>query len=245
LLQFRYIYNQEGKKMKQLSLIAASVILGFSTLSYAQEAQSVGISVGSIGADIEYSRLIAPEYNLALRLTAGGMSYSGDYDDTDTHYDTDLSLFNAGATLEYHPFKSGFYLGIGAYYQNDDYTMDATPSGGVFEFNGNTYPAALVGSVAGDVADLNNLVPYLGIGYDASLFNNGKLFFTFKAGAWYQGTATVNLTAHDCALDSVPGSPLGCDDLRYDLRQEEKDINEDIQDYKWWPVVQFGLSYRF
>jgi hypothetical protein len=63
--------TKKERKMKQLSLIAASAIIGFSTLTYAQEAQCVGLSIGSTGADIEYSRLIAPEYNLALRLTAG------------------------------------------------------------------------------------------------------------------------------------------------------------------------------
>jgi len=231
--------------MKKLLLTTATLLLGLSATTSAQEAQSMGVSVGSIGADLEYSRIISEERNLALRLSVGGMSYSGDYDDTDTHYDTDLSLFSLGATVEYHPLKSGWYIGAGAFYQNDSYDLDATPSGGYYEFNGNNYPALLVGSVKGEVENLNNLVPYIGIGYDDSLFDDGHLFFTFKAGAWYHGTPKVSLTAHDCALDSVPNSPLTCDDLRYDLDQEEDDINEDIKDYTWWPVVQIGITYRF
>jgi len=231
--------------MKKLSITAAATLLLTTGNIHATETQSLGVSLGSIGADIEYSRIISEENNLALRLSIGGVSYSGDYDDTDTHYDTDLSLFNVGATIEYHPIKSGFYIAAGAYYQNDSYEMDATPSGGYYEFNGNSYPATLVGSVKGEVIDLNNFVPYIGVGYDDSLFDNGNLFFTLKAGAWYQGSPKVDLTAHDCALDSVPGSPLGCNDLRYDLIQEEKSINEDIKDYQWWPVFQIGISYRF
>jgi len=226
--------------------IKVSVLSAFlATCSMADDAQSVGVNLGSIGGDIEYTRMVMPEYNLALRLGLGGFSYSGDYDDTNTHYDTDLSQFNLGATLEYHPFSSGFYIGAGVYYQNPSYEMEATPSGGEYEFGDHTYPADLVGKVNGKVEGLNKAAPYLGIGYDASLFGSGILFFTFKAGAWYQDSPKVNLTAHDCILDQLPNSPLGCNDLRYDLDKEEQDINEDIKDYKWWPVVQVGISYRF
>jgi hypothetical protein len=228
------------KKLLLSSIAAIALISGFAN---AEDKQSVGVNLGSIGAEVDYTRMIMPEYNLALRVGLGGFSYSGDYDDTDTHYDTDLSQFNLGATLEYHPFASGFYIGAGIYYQNPNYEMEATPSGGEYEFNGNTYPAELVGSVNGTVEDINKVVPYIGIGYDASLFDSGNLFFTFKAGAWYQDSPTVSLTAHDCALDDIRAG--SCDQLRYDLDQEEDDINEDIKDYQWWPVVQIGISYRF
>jgi opacity protein-like surface antigen len=231
------------KKFIKLSVISAMLC---SSVAVAEDAtQSVGLSAGTIGAELEYSRIIQPEYNLAVRVSIGGLSWDGDYDDTDTHYDTNVDLFNVGATLEYHPMSNGFYLAAGAFYHNDDFSMDATPSGGNYEFNGNEYLAALVGSVAGEVDGLNNFAPYIGIGYDASLFGSDNWFFTFKAGAWYQDSPRVNLTAHDCALDSVPGLPVGCDDLRYDLDQEEQDINDDIEDYKWWPVLHIGVSYRF
>ena len=231
--------------MKKLLLSSVVSIALFGSVANAENEQSVGVNLGSIGAEIDYTRMIVPEYNLALRVGLGGFTYSGDYDDTDTHYDTDLDLFNVGATLEYHPFASGFYIGAGIYYQDPNYEMDATPSGGEYEFNDTFYPAELVGSVNGKVEDLNKVVPYIGIGYDASLFDSGNLFFTFKAGAWYQNSPKVSLTAHDCILDQIPGSPLGCNDLRYDLDKEEQDINEDIKDYQWWPVVQIGITYRF
>jgi hypothetical protein len=228
---------------KFIKLSVATVILGGTSVMADDVIQSAGVSLGTIGAELEYSRIIQPEYNLALRVSIGGMSWDGDYDDTDTHYDTNVDLFNVGATLEYHPVSNGFYIAAGAYYHNDDFTMDATPSGGYYEFNGNEYPANEVGSVAGEVYGLNKFAPYIGIGYDASLFGSGNWFFTFKAGAWYQDSPKVNLTAHDCALDSFRAGT--CDDLRYDLDQEEQDINDDIKDYKWWPVLHIGVSYRF
>ena len=229
--------------MKKLLLSTIASLALVSSVANAENEQSLGINLGTIGGDVEYTRIVMPEYNLALRVGLGGFTYNGDYDDTDTHYDTDLSQFNAGATLEYHPFASGFYIGAGIYYQNPNYEMEATPSGGEYEFGDGTYPADLVGKVNGKVEDLNKVVPYVGLGYDASLFDSGNLFFTFKAGAWYQDSPRVSLTAHDCALDTLRTGT--CNDLRQDLDQEEDDINEDIQDYKWWPVIQIGLSYRF
>ena len=207
---------------------------------------SVGASVGTIGMDAEYTHMISKQYGLAFRLMGGGFSYSGTYEDTDTTYDTDITLKNLGAVLEYHPFKSGWYVGAGLFYNGNDFKMNAKPNGGIFTFNGVDYPASLVGSVDGKVENLNTAVPYFGVGYDDSLFDSDRFFFTLKAGAWYQGTPTVSLTAKDCALDSspIPGTP-SCNDLRYDLRQEENDINNDIKDYKWWPVLQIGLMYRF
>jgi hypothetical protein len=225
------------KKIIRISVVA----LLFSNIAMAEgEAQSIGASVGTIGAELEYSRIIQPEYNLAVRVSVGGVHWSDDYDDTDVHYDTDVDLFNMGAILEYHPFASGFYIGAGAYYNNSDFSLTATPTGGTYEFNGVEYNAQDAGTVTGDVYGLNKFVPYIGIGYDTSLFSSGNLFFTFKAGAWYQDSPKVDLVSHNCNNNQI-----NCDKLRYDLDQEEQDINDDIEDYKWWPVIQLGISYRF
>jgi opacity protein-like surface antigen len=226
------------KKFIKLSVVS---ILLCSSVAVAKDAtQAVSLSAGTIGAELEYSRIVKPEYNLAVRVSLGGLSWDGDYDDTDTHYDTNVDLFNIGAIFEYHPMSNGFYLAAGAFYHNDDFSMKATPTGGKYEFNGTLYDASSAGTVTGDVYGLNKVAPYIGIGYDASLFGSGNWFFTLKAGAWYQGTPKVDLASHNC-----DNTQIDCDQLRYDLEQEEQDINDDIEDYKWWPVIHIGVSYRF
>ena len=229
------------KKFIKLSVVS---VLLCSSLAVAKDAtQAVGFSAGTIGAELEYSRIIKPEYNLAVRVSLGGLSWDDDYDDTDAHYDTNVDLFNIGAIFEYHPMSNGFYLATGAFYHNDDFSMKATPTGGKYEFNNHEYLAKLAGTVTGDVYGLNKIAPYIGMGYDASLFDSGNWFFTFKAGAWYQGTPKVDLTSNGCALDTIKAGT--CDQLRLDLKKEEQDINDDIKDYKWWPVIHIGVSYRF
>ena len=230
-------------KKKFIGLSVISALLCSSVVAAEDVTQSVGLSAGTIGVELEYSRIVQPEYDLAVRVSMGGMSWDGDYDDTDAHYDTNVDLFNIGATLEYHPMSNGFYLAAGAFYHNNDFSMEATPIGGKYEFNGHLYDASSAGSVTGEVYGLNKMVPYVGIGYDTSLFSSGNWFFTFKAGAWYQDSPKVDLMSHGCDPDEL--GTFVCEELRTDLDQEEQEINNDIESYKWWPVVHVGVSYRF
>lgn len=209
------------------------------------EDASFGASVGTLGINAEYTHLLSQKYGLTLRIMGGGFSYSGTYKNTDIIYDTNIDLRNLGAVLEYHPFHSGLYMGGGLFYNSNDFTMHAKPTARKYSFDGTDYDETLVGTVDGKVQNLNTAVPYVGIGYDDSLFDNSALFLTLKAGVWYQGSPKVSLTAEDCALDTVPGGLLSCNDLRGDLQQEERDINNDIKNYKWWPVLQIGFVYKF
>ena len=234
--------------MKKLLLSSIASLALFSSVLNATEAQSIGLTAGTTGVELEYSRMINSDYNLAIRIMGGGLTYSGTYDDTDANYDTDVDLLNFGATLEYHPFGNGFYLGVGAFYNGNSFDMVATPKAdGTYEFGGNEYSVADVGTVDGEVVDLNNLAPYLGIGYDASLFDDGSWFFNFKAGAWYQDSPKVELRSSNCTPNAelLRAGVNTCDNLREDLQKEENDINEDIKDYKWWPVLHIGVTYRF
>ncbi len=209
---------------------------------------AVGMSIGTLGIDAEYTQMLSEEYGLAFRIMGGGFSYNGTYDDTDATYDTDVRLLNLGAVLEYHPFKNGFYVGSGLFYNGNKFELNAKPAAGAtYTFNGTTYNANLVGDVTGKVENLNKAVPYIGVGYDDSLFDSGNLFFTLKAGAWYQGSPEVSLTSNNCQLGSVPAVPGAptCSDLQRDLNAEAASINNDIKDYSWWPVLQIGFIYKF
>jgi len=223
--------------MKKILVSAVASLMLLSGTANANDEQSIGASIGSIGIDAEYSKLIYP--NVALRIAGGGFSYDGSYNDTDAHYETDLNLVNLGVTVEYHPLDNGLYVGAGLFYQNNTVDLSAKAIDGKYTFNGHDYGAD-AGTITGSIGGVNNLVPYLGIGYDASLIDDGNLFFTAKVGVWYQGEPEVELSVKDCKL------PAGvCTELKKDLLVEENDINDDIEDYKFWPVLQVGISYRF
>ncbi|WP_200762266.1 hypothetical protein [Nitrosophilus alvini] len=225
------------KKLISIALIAATANLAVAE-EWLTKDTSVGIQAGTMGVVLDYQKKVGEK--ISVKLSAGGFKY--DYSTTvdNVDYDVDLRLLGVGLTLDYHPFSGGFYLSGGGYYNGNKFKFDATPSAGTYTFNGNTYNASDIGYVNGE-SDLNKFAPYIGIGYDSSLFKEGNIFFTAKAGAMYQGKPKVNLTAV-CG----PGlTSAECAQLQYDVSVEESRLNDDIEDYRWWPVLSVGLAYRF
>ena len=49
----------------------------------------------------------------------------------------------------------------------------------------------------------------------------------------------------DVTLESVGGTFSNDPVLQAQLAQEVQEIEDEIEDYELWPVVQVGLSYRF
>ncbi|MEL7113778.1 MAG: hypothetical protein AAGK93_12720, partial [Pseudomonadota bacterium] len=49
----------------------------------------------------------------------------------------------------------------------------------------------------------------------------------------------------DVTLEAVGGTLSNDPILQAQLAQEIQDIENEIEDYELWPVVQVGLSYRF
>jgi hypothetical protein len=64
-----------------------------------------------------------------------------------------------------------------------------------------------------------------------------------------QSTAIITLDALITAYASLPTAVLtttkSIPQLQPDLDKEAQEINRDIKDYKLFPVIQFGFSYKF
>ncbi len=65
--------------------------------------------------------------------------------------------------------------------------------------------------------------------------------FSFDLGVLYLGEPNVGLTA-TCGV-GVP--PATCTQLQSDVAAEQASLQEDLNDYKFHPVVSFGIGYRF
>jgi hypothetical protein len=67
------------------------------------------------------------------------------------------------------------------------------------------------------------------------------LTFSFDLGVLYQGEPNVGLTAV-CGPAVLPAQ---CTQLQNDVAAEQASLQEDLSDYKFYPVVSFGIGYRF
>ena len=228
------------KKILLASAITAS--LAFAGNNAFVDNASLGIQAGTMGIGLDYSKKLKALGNkTVLKVAAAGFNYSYTYDDTDVSYDADLKLKNIGLLLDHHPFSGGFYVSAGVYYNGNSADFKATPTNGTYDINDNTYNATDIGYLKGKT-NFNKFAPFIGIGYDNSIFGNGNIFFSSKLGAIYQGSPNIDLTG--VCGPAIEGTSR-CIELQNDIKVEQQTLNNDADGFKWWPVISIGLTYKF
>jgi hypothetical protein len=89
-----------------------------------------------------------------------------------------------------------------------------------------------VGTLDGDVT-FKDSAAYFGIGYGFAPMASSRVKFVLDVGVMDQGAGEVSMgSSTGLVADS-------------DLRLEEEEIEDDIADYDLWPVIAFGISFRF
>ncbi len=205
---------------------AAPALAGDGTLA-------VGVTAGTLGVGPELS--LRPAEKLGVRASVDWLSFSHDTDVDDINYNGDLGMLSVGAMLDWYPFDGGFRVSAGGRWNGNDIALSATPSNNV-TIGGTTYTPAEIGRLTGTV-EANPFAPVLTLGYGGDLSRG----FTFgvEAGVMYQGAPEIkNLQARGGLLENDPG-------LLGDLEDEEQRIENEVDAYQVWPVLQVMLMYRF
>jgi len=187
-----------------------------------------GAKVGTLGFGLQTVKKYSDKID--FRFEGNGYNYSTTGTEDDVNYDIKLKLATLGAIADYHPFSNGFTLSGGVYYNGNKMTIDATPAVSV-SIGNNTYTPAQIGSLHGDI-DFNTISPYLGIGYSNATKNEKGWSFTTEAGVLFQGKPSVSLSTSKTIAD-------------VDLKNEESNIEDDLSDLQYYPVVTIGFMYRF
>jgi hypothetical protein len=202
---------------------------------------SVGVFVGSEGVGATYSKKMGIMPKGVMKFSVSGLTgVNKEYESDGVTYDGDINLLNLGVTFDYHPFNNGFYLSSGGFYNGNKINFKASPTNGSYTINGHTYSTDELGYLKGET-NFQSFVPYVGLGYDNSLFGSGNWFFTAKAGVIYQGSPDVKLDYHcgNSATDAV------CHEIKKDAKEAEGLLNKEIEDYNLYPDLAVGISYRF
>lgn len=217
-------------------MAATWLFAGIMAVCGAAGAQSIalGIRAGTLGPGAEAA--IALSGSLGIRVGANYLpvEYNDTYDDIE--YDVDLVFKNASALLDWHPFQGAFRLSGGVIWNGNDLETSARPTADV-EIGDTTYTREEVGSLSG-VFDFEKIAPYAGLGWDTSFGKNGAFGFVCDLGVMYQDAPQVALSASGGLLSSDPA-------FLAELAKEEAKIQDEIDDYKFYPVVALGLIYRF
>jgi hypothetical protein len=218
--------------MRIIHLAAALVVLAGSAAARAGvESPShfkLALSFGSLGIGPEVT--YRPERHFGVRASASLFRISHSEDIDGIRYRGKLKLGNYGAMADVYPIGGGFRISGGARYAENRLRLRAMPSTSVTV--GNTiYTPAQIGTLDGDITT-RKFEPLVTMGYGGTVTKG--LSLGIDAGVMFQGTPKISpLTSSTGFVSSV------------DLANERAQIQDDIHGYKYYPVLQASLGYRF
>ncbi len=192
----------------------------------------MGISTLGVGADIAY------KFNESFKVR-GVVNYfqlSRKFSDDEMTIRAKMRFFTAGILGDWHVLQNGFRVTGGLVYNGNRLNLNATPSRN-FTINGRLYAPAQIGEANGYL-NFRPIAPYLGIGYDSS--HEKKTGFSFKAdlGLLFQGNVRGK-------INQISGLAANNAQAVNDAKDE---VVREANKNRWlktYPVISFGLNYKF
>ncbi|HEY1075586.1 MAG TPA: hypothetical protein VGE51_02775 [Fontimonas sp.] len=232
--------------------LIASALLGASP-ALADASSAAGLRVGSGGIVVEYAHRLNDYVDLRGGYAFG--SFNRDFNEDGIDYDGDIRFKAAQAMIDIKPFAGGFRVSAGLYSSAPEVTLETVGNNDQYEIGGREYTAT--GRLDGDI-DFGSAAPYLGLGWGGTTGGSG-FGLSFDAGVMFAAAPSVALRAQGDACESTlipcdPTGPTGFDvnsndpravEFRNQLDNERAEVEEDIEDLRYWPVVSLGLHYRW
>jgi hypothetical protein len=230
----RWVETRDMSNRRALAVLAACLVSLSSAPALAGDGTlALGITGGTLGVGPELS--LRPFEKLGVRAGVNWLGFSIGKRVNDIHYDGDLGLLSLGAMADWYPFEGGLRISAGARWNGNDLKLSARPTHDV-TIGSVTYTPAELGRLTGTV-DANAFAPVLTVGWGGDLSPGFTL--GVELGFMYQGAPRIkNLRAQGGLLEGSAG-------LLSDLRDEEGRIEKAVEGYRYLPVLQAMLLYRF
>lgn len=219
--------------MNTLRIKAGLAVLALLTagIANADNDFGVGIKAGTLGLGLEASWQPLPYID--VRVGATSYDYDNDGFQAGIDYEATFALDQYYATANFHFPISPMRLTVGAYSNGNEILM-LNDQGQDLDFGGITYPGGLIGTVT-STTSFADTAPYLGIGFDFTLA--GKVGLNLDLGVLWQGSPQVSLDVSGL----INQDPL----FQAALEAERLELEDEMSDYKAWPVISLGFVYKF
>lgn len=223
---------------KQLIGLAVAAVMASASTHALADRFAVGVHAGTSGYGA--SATLGLTDNLNARLMYNHLEFGYDTDIDDFEYDLDLELSSFDLLLDWHVFGGSFRVTGGLIGNNNELTGNAVPrTSGTVKFGDQTFNVNDIERVDAKV-EFDDFVPYVGIGWGNSL-KGGKWTVTTDLGVMFQGSPDATISAR--ASGTAPAGLQGMLDAA--AAQEARDVQDDIKDFRYYPVARVGITYRF
>lgn len=236
------------------SLLLSVCALGLSaTAAQADVPLALDLHAGTLGGGLGLTIGI----NDKLNARVGGSFFSisadaeGD-DDPNTagsalSFDGDLDLASGQVLADWHPFSGGFRISGGLFLNGNEFSASArcndTANG--CEVGGQNFSAADIGVISA-VSDFDSVVPYVGIGWGNAVEKNKTWGFQADLGVVFQGETNIQLSQQGGCVTGNAAQQAQCrSDVDNQLAEEQRQINDDLDEFDIYPLLSIGVTYRF
>ena len=209
----------------------------------------IGVKLSTLGVGIEAAVPLTSKLNLR-----GGFNffrYNRGITNGGIHYDGHLHFQSGEAHIDWFPF-GGFHISPGLlFYNGNALTASASvPGGQTFTVGGTTYESDPSDPVTGTgKLDFVKVSPSIMVGIGNLIPRNGRHYsFLFEIGGAYQGSARValNLSGSVCDTTGLFCRPVtGDSTVQANIQSQEQKIRNDVNPYRFFPVVSFGIGFNF
>lgn len=150
-------------------------------------------------------------------------------------YDAAMRVGTGRLLADWHPGGTGFRLSGGLAY-NQQRSDVGGRAGGTLIGIGGSDPTTMLGTLDGRMRYARPS-PYLGLGWGIEPSRKSGLYFSADVGLIYQRPNAL-------PLSGCPALSSACGLMSQDLR-EESEYHSVVEDFRFFPVVTFGVGLRF
>lgn len=208
----------------------------------------VGIKVSTLGAGAEAA--VPLNHRSNVRVGFNMFDYSHTFDKDGVTYKGTLNLRSVQATYDFFPIGS-FHVSPGVLlYNGNQLSANASvPGSQTLTLNNVTYLSDAADPVVGTgKLSVYKAAPMLLLGVGNLVPRSHHFSTTFEIGAVYQGPPRVGLNLAGSVCDSTGANcrSIGSDPtVQSNIVAEEAKLNKSVSPFRFYPVLSFGVGYKF
>lgn len=192
---------------------------------------ALAINISTIGIGVEYAHNINRHLNGRIRLNLlqiSNFEQAMELGGAPTFVTANIDIFNTDLLLEYLPFRrKNFKLVVGGSFITSGKADVNVAYNEAIKYGDIIIEPEEIGDMTIGI-DYAGFAPYMGLGWGRAVPRK-NVGFGIEIGTYYVGSPDVSLAATNMLADTS---------------QEEGQLQENMNDYKWFPFLNLRLAFR-